>query len=209
MTLPRHLVIFLRVPRLGRVKSRLAAGVGPVEALRFHRATSHAVVRRLARDPRWRCWLAVTPDGAPLPWRSGCAVLPQGRGDLGVRMARAMRRLPPGPVVLVGSDIPAIRPGHVARAFRALEGRDAVFGPAPDGGYWLVGLRRRPRFVDPFAGVRWSSPHTLDDTLANLAGLRWALADGLRDVDAIDDWRPQRAAAGRVVRPPDPSFPSR
>ncbi|MEX2642895.1 MAG: TIGR04282 family arsenosugar biosynthesis glycosyltransferase [Acetobacterales bacterium] len=201
----RHLVIFTRVPRLGRVKSRLAAGAGAAAALGFHRDTSRAVILRLARDPRWRCWLAVTPGvGETLPWRTGCSSFAQGAGDLGRRMARAMRRLPPGPVVLVGSDIPAIRPAHIARAFRVLAGRDAVFGPAPDGGYWLVGLTRRPRFIDPFAGVRWSTPCALADTLANLEGRRWALVDRLEDVDNTVAWREQRAHAGRVVRPPGP-----
>ncbi len=201
----RHVVIFLKVPRLGRVKSRLAADVGMTEAWRFHRTASRAVARRLAADRRWRCWLAVAPDhGDRLPWDQGCTVLPQGGGDLGARMGRVLRSLPPGPAVIVGSDIPAIRPVHVARAFDALAGRDAVFGPAPDGGYWLVGLRRRPRFFDPFGAVRWSAPETLADTLANLAGRKVALVDSLEDVDSVDAWRRQRGRAGMTVTPPRP-----
>ena len=201
----RHLVIFLKVPRLGRVKSRLAADVGMTEAWRFHRTTSRSVVRRLASDRRWRCWLAVTPDhGNRLPWNEGCTVLTQGSGDLGARMARVLRGLPPGPAMIVGADIPAIRPVHVARAFEALAGRDAVFGPAPDGGYWLVGMRRRPRFIDPFAWVRWSAPETLADTLAALAKCDVAVVDTLEDVDGVDAWRRQRGRAGTAVIPPCP-----
>ncbi len=98
-------------------------------------------------------------------------------------MASIARRLPPGPVIIVGCDIPDITAAHIAKAFRALGRHDAVFGPATDGGYWLVGLRRRPCFTDPFGKVRWSTPHALGDTLANLAGRSVATIETLSDVD--------------------------
>jgi len=139
-----HLVIFARAPQLGRVKRRLAAEIGPMAAARFYRATLAAEIRQLANDRRWMPWLFVTPDdalGHPI-WRSAGLrprLCPQGRGDLGQRMTLPFRVLPPGPVVLVGSDIPALRAGHVAHAFRLLGRNDFVFGPAGDGGFWLVG----------------------------------------------------------------------
>lgn len=180
MALSRHLVIFARLPRLGTGKRRLAADVGPVAALKFQRTCLAATIRTLAKDSRWRTRLAVTPArGGSWPR----LVIAQPRGDLGRRMAVVARALPPGPVVIVGSDIPDIRPAHIAAAFRALGDHDAVFGPAEDGGYWLVGLRRRPRFLDPFAGVRWSTPRALADTLANLKGRPVALLDTLDDID--------------------------
>ncbi len=185
MTLRHHLVIFARAPRLGRVKRRLARDVGALAAWRFHRQTTERLVRRLARDPRWRCVLAVTPE--PARWPPGIPRLAQGPGDLGQRMARAMAAQPPGPVVLVGSDIPDLGPAHIARAFRALAGHDAVFGPAEDGGYWLVGVRDRALLNGLFRGVRWSTAHTLADTLANLAGRRIARLDVLDDVDTGSD----------------------
>ena len=178
----RHLVIFTRLPRLGAGKRRLAADIGPVAALRFQRTALAATLRRLRRDPRWRTWLAITPDRGG-PWPAGLPRIGQGGGDLGRRMARVARALPPGPVMIVGSDIPGIRRHHIAAGFRALGGSDAVFGPAGDGGYWLVGLRRRPRFFDPFGGVRWSTRHALADTLANLAGRRITLLEVLDDID--------------------------
>jgi glycosyltransferase A (GT-A) superfamily protein (DUF2064 family) len=98
-------------------------------------------------------------------------------------MATVAQKLPPGPVVIIGSDIPGIAKSDIAHAFRELGARDAVFGPATDGGYWLVGLRRRPRFLDPFAHVRWSSEHALADTLADLAGKDVVLLRSLSDVD--------------------------
>jgi glycosyltransferase A (GT-A) superfamily protein (DUF2064 family) len=98
-------------------------------------------------------------------------------------MAAVARKLPPGPIVIVGTDIPDIAASDVARAFRELGRRDAVFGPATDGGYWLVGMRRRPHFLDFFANVRWSTEHALADTLSNLAGKDVTLLRTLSDID--------------------------
>jgi rSAM/selenodomain-associated transferase 1 len=176
-----HLVVFARAPGMGRAKRRLAAGIGPVLADGFQRDNLARLLRELKGDGRWRLVLAVTPDGA-----AG-----RGAGDLGRRMSRVMRRLGPGPVVIIGSDIPGIRRHHVARAFRALGDHDAVFGPSVDGGYWLVGLKRRPRVAEIFGNVRWSSPHALADTQANLAaGKKIAMLECLADIDEAEAyWR--------------------
>ncbi|MDX9859652.1 MAG: TIGR04282 family arsenosugar biosynthesis glycosyltransferase [Rhodospirillales bacterium] len=187
MTLPRHLVVFAKAPRLGRVKSRLAADIGAVAAWAFYRRTLAAVLRRLEGRDGWRSWLAVTPDDwvsrralRPAGWH----VIPQGKGDLGQRMDRAMRALPPGPVVIVGTDIPGLSRRHVEAAFDALGRHAAVFGPAVDGGYWLVGHRRRPRLPRLFENVRWSTEHALADTLANLGSGQAAFRlETLEDVD--------------------------
>jgi rSAM/selenodomain-associated transferase 1 len=182
MSIPRHLVIFTRWPRYGAGKRRLAAEIGAIEALRFQRTALSLMLRRLGADPRWTTWLAVTPDRSG-PWPAGLGILPQGQGNLGQRMARVARLPPPGPVLIIGSDIPGITREMVAHGFRALGDHAAVFGPATDGGYWAVGLRRRPRFVAPFDDVRWSTEHALADSLANLTGSSVALLDMLEDVD--------------------------
>ncbi len=201
MTAERHLVVFVRAPRLGTVKRRLARDVGPVAAWRFYRTTSAALLRRLGCARRWRCWVAVTPDRAatagrgtwPHPWRP----IPQGGGDLGARMGRVLAGLPSGPVVIVGSDIPDIGPGHVAAAFCGLGGHDWVIGPASDGGYWLIGARRRPSLRLPFAGVRWGGPYARADTLAGLGGLRVAELAELSDIDSGADLARWRAGKNR------------
>jgi glycosyltransferase A (GT-A) superfamily protein (DUF2064 family) len=164
----RHLVIFARAPQIAT----------------------------LSRDPRWTVWLFVTPDkeSRHTAWRGAVppeCVRPQGPGDLGRRMLLPCRTLPSGPVVLVGSDIPDMRPTHIARAFHLLGRRDLVFGPASDGGFWLIGSRRlRPMPRGIFANVRWSSAQTLADARANVpAAISIGEADTLDDVDTADDLR--------------------
>ncbi len=196
VSLPSHLVIYARQPRLGAVKRRLARDVGAVAAIGFYRRTLRDVLWRLGHAARWRTWLAVTPDSAaddmalwPIP--PGVTVIAQGAGGLGARMARSLYEMPPGPVVIIGSDIPDITCGDLAAAFDALGRHDLVFGPADDGGFWLVGARRRPRLLEGlFDKVRWSSKHALADTLANVPpGFRVAMLDALSDIDDGDDWR--------------------
>jgi hypothetical protein len=191
----RHLVIFARVPQFGRVKRRLASATGSAAAVRFYRQTLAGQIRRLSRDRRWIVWVFVTPDHAHdhPAWRGidRSRVRGQGQGDLGVRMTRPFRCLPPGPVVLVGSDIPAMRPRHIARAFTLLGRHDLVFGPASDGGFWLIGARRsRPLPRPLFAKVRWSTAHALADALATIPeGHTIGVADTLDDVDDVIDLR--------------------
>ena len=105
------------------MKGRLARDVGHAEAWLFYRRLVRRVLPPLARDARWNARLATTPDG----WRGQehfwPFVLPhldQGPGDVGQRMLRVFRSLPPGPAIIVGSDIPDLAPEHVARAFAAL-----------------------------------------------------------------------------------------
>ncbi|MEQ8603374.1 MAG: TIGR04282 family arsenosugar biosynthesis glycosyltransferase [Marivibrio sp.] len=189
----RHLVLFAREPRLGAVKRRLARDVGRQRALAFYRQTLFTVMRRTLGDPRWTPWLAVTPDRAacaPALRRPGSRLIGQGRGDLGARMARVFRTLPPGPVVIVGSDIPALDSEHIASAFAALGRADAVLGPSGDGGYWLIGLRRRaPPPPTLFRGVRWSSPYAYADTGATFPrAYKVATLVTLEDVDDGGDY---------------------
>lgn len=188
------LIVFARAPRLGGVKRRLAADIGRREALRFHCINTLSLTRRLGRDRRWRTMLAVTPEA--WRWPTHPARLVQRGHDLGVRMANALAAAPPGPAILVGSDIPGISAHHIARAFHALGVVDAVFGPARDGGYWLVGVRDKGLLRGMFRNVRWSSEHALADTIANLpAGRRYALVEVLEDIDDAQSWRRWRERA--------------
>ena len=193
----------VKEPVAGRTKTRLAREVGVGRAIRFARASAAALFARVGHDTHWQTTLAVTPDAAlcSRTWPHCVSRMAQGPGDLGARMQHIFARLPPGPVVIVGTDIPAITPRLIADAFRRLGQHDAVFGPAADGGYWLVGFKRRPHLLRAFARVRWSTPHALADSLANLAGLRIARVATLRDVDDADSLTRAAGTFGRRVLP--------
>ncbi|WP_138932951.1 TIGR04282 family arsenosugar biosynthesis glycosyltransferase [Roseovarius arcticus] len=184
------LVIMLKEPRPGRVKTRLGRDIGMVAAAWWFRHQTARLIRQV-QDPRWHVILAIAPDRAGLASRVWPAHLPriaQGGGDLGDRMARLMRVSPAGPVCIIGGDIPGVRKHHIARAFKALGAHDAVFGPALDGGYWLIGLRRMAAIPTGFLqGVRWSTADALSGSMATLPGARIALVDTLRDVDTAAD----------------------
>lgn len=196
-----RLFIMVKEPVAGRVKTRLARGIGTVAATAAYRTMLSSVVARLGYDNRWQTVLAVGPDTGTtsriLP--SGTSRIPQGGGDLGDRLQRIFETAPPGPVVVIGTDIPAITATDIALAFRALGPHDAVLGPSHDGGYWLIGMKRRPRVPQAFAHVRWSSEHALADTAANLKHLRVARLRFLDDVDTADDFAQLHHLIGRRV----------
>lgn len=178
----------VKEPHPGRVKTRLGRDIGMTTAAWWFRHQTRHLLRRL-RDPRWELVLAVSPDREGLTsrvWPADLARLPQGPGDLGDRMARALRSTP-GPTVVVGADIPGIQRTHIAAAFRALGQAHSVIGPAPDGGYWLVGLRHpRQAPASLFANVRWSTEHARADTELTLPHPIAHVAT-LRDVDTKAD----------------------
>lgn len=180
----------VKEPHPGRVKTRLGRDIGMVGAAWWFRHQTRSLIRRL-RDPRWQVVLAVSPDREGVlsrVWPADLPRAPQGRGDLGDRMGRMLRDAPKGPVCLIGADIPGITKAHIAGAFKALGPAQMVFGPAPDGGYWLVGAQRYgalPRGL--FCDVRWSTEHALADTLASIPGCRVTLLEPLRDVDTVAD----------------------
>jgi rSAM/selenodomain-associated transferase 1 len=182
------LVIFVREPRFGRVKTRLARDIGRFKAWMFYRRTVKALIRRVGHG-NWQTIICVAPDEN----RGGffdprIKIIPQGGGDLGQRMQRVFDCVGSGPLVLIGGDIPGVRKNHIRRAFKALGNHDAVFGPASDGGYWLVGMRRRHARIAPFEGVRWSTEHALADTVANIKLSQHVdFTDMLSDVDRAAD----------------------
>lgn len=181
-----RLIVMVKEPRPGRVKTRLGRDIGRIAAAWWFRHSAARTLRHL-RDRRWDLALAVSPDRDGLVSRAWPADLPrlaQGAGDLGARMARLLAAAP-GPVCVIGADIPGLRRRHVARAFARLRGHDLVFGPAADGGFWLVGARQVPPRL--FAGVRWSTASALADSIASVPGARVALADILADVDTAAD----------------------
>ena len=197
MTLPssRQLIVFARAPQYGAVKTRLAAEIGAGAAWRAYQSMTTTTLATVTRSPYWTTQLAVTP--APFAargrfWPRAIGRSPQAAGDLGQRMAAALAEAARhGPAIIVGSDIPAMTATHIRAAFESLGQHDVVFGPATDGGYWLVGVRRGPSEValrHLFDAVRWSTRDALGDTVRNIPnGWRIGYAATLPDVDRAAD----------------------
>ena len=180
------LIIFVKAPVAGRVKTRLALALGPGRAAATFRRLTGLTISHASKGD-WRTLIAVDPPQAisryAALWPRRFSRLVQARGDLGSRMRAAFDGVA-CPCVIIGSDAPALRARHIRAAFSALAGHDAVVGPATDGGFWLIGLANRRRAARLFEGVRWSSEHALADTLASLPGaFSVARLETLRDVD--------------------------
>jgi rSAM/selenodomain-associated transferase 1 len=184
--------VIAKAPVPGRVKTRLCPPFTPAEAAVLAEAALRdtlAAVRAVRGVRR-----AIVLDGAPGPWLGpGIEVLPQRGGDLGRRLAAAFADLG-GPALVVGMDTPQLEPAQLSGALAALERRDAVLGPALDGGYWAIGLATPDPGV--FAGVPMSRSDTCARQRARLRelGLSWEEREPLRDVDDAASARAVAAA---------------
>ncbi|HET7601100.1 MAG TPA: TIGR04282 family arsenosugar biosynthesis glycosyltransferase [Gemmatimonadales bacterium] len=192
----RTVLIFARAPSLGRVKTRLAAELGPAAALAIYRSLGLRTVTAARGVPEANVVVYYTPArarAAVAAWLGRDLELrPQRPGSLGRRMAAAVTdavRAGAREVVVIGTDCPELDSATIARGFEALATCDVVLGPAHDGGYYLVGLRAPHPEI--FENIPWSSPDTLRATLgaAARAGLHVALLEQRRDVDTAADWR--------------------
>jgi rSAM/selenodomain-associated transferase 1 len=185
--------LFAKWPVPGMVKTRLADGHDPTWGARVGHAFLLDTIQRLAVVDAQRV-LAFAPREREADFAAvaGCfALIPQGDGDLGQRLAAFVdQQLDEGAraVVLVGTDSPTLPVAHVELAFQALEQADVVLGPACDGGYYLLGCG--PRRPPVFENISWSTGRVLSDTVAALADPRWRLAmlPPWYDVDTLVDW---------------------
>ncbi len=192
------LIIFIKPPRMGLSKTRLARGLGRTEARRIAGGLlAHTL--RVARQSSCTPVLAISPDQAthvPI-WPLHFARAPQGPGTLTHRLTKSLRAAPPGPVFFIGADAPALSPSLLRTACRTLARHDAVFGPARDGGFWLFGLHKTACTRAPFEGVRWSSEYTMRDVAACLSPTaRVAYLPTLIDIDEAQDWQDWRREMG-------------
>ena len=188
------LLVIAKAPVAGRVKTRLCPPCTPGQAARLARAALEDTLA--AADGVRSCGRRVLVlDGAPGPWLPpGWEVVAQ-RGDgLAARLAAAFA-CAGGPALLVGMDTPQVTAARLDAGLAALARTDAVLGPAPDGGYWAIGLRAPAAAV--FDGVPMSVAGTgaAQRRRLDALGLRTALLAPLRDVDTIADARAVAAAA--------------
>lgn len=185
--------IFIKNPRLGYVKTRLAATVGNEEALRIY----HILLEK-TRDAgrshggeRWLWYSDEVPEGDD--WLAAEFVKKvQFPGDLGERMSHAFREgfvAGATSAVIVGSDCPELSPEILAEAFTALETHDFTVGPTPDGGYYLLGMRAYQPAV--FEQIAWSTEAVFPATIERIEALGATvhLLPILSDVDNETDWK--------------------
>jgi len=210
-------VVFLKYPEPGRVKTRLAAGVGDFRAAEIYREmvglTMVAVGDWLGGEPvggpAREAWLSVDPAHRLAEsqewlfpdlrgWRRPPRWVPQPDGDLGYRLETVFHQgLREGfsRVIAIGTDCPELSADSLVLAAQLLRTHPGVIGPSPDGGYYLIGVNSpRPEL---FLNIPWSSPHTLAATLAaaHQAGWSFATLPTLADVDTHQDWQRSCAVA--------------
>lgn len=188
------IIVFAKAPVAGLAKTRLAPALGaPGAAALAERMLRHALAQAAACGigPIELC---AAPDGSHPDLRAaaaacGATLAEQGPGDLGLRMHRALARqlLRYPRALLIGTDAPSLDAAVLREAALALDDHDAVFVPALDGGYALVGLRQADARL--FCDMRWSHARVMADTRARLraAGLRWKELAPVADVDVPAD----------------------
>lgn len=185
--------IFAKYWKPGRVKTRLAAAIGEVQAANLYREFLKTLLDRF-RQFKGRRVLAYWPADRAAQFArvagDGWQLYPQAAGDLGQRMIHYFADAFAGGasrVALIGSDSPTVPLNTFDTAFHALEAADVVLGPADDGGYYLVGASRPVSAI--FENVEWSSTRVFQQTVENLAqsNLTWTALNPSYDVDDLDD----------------------
>ncbi len=204
-----QVAVLAKAPVPGLAKTRLIAALGPRGAARLQRELTLRTLKTAAAAGLGRVTLWCAPDTRHRFFRAlyesaGVDCLAQPGGELGEKMHAAfVRHCAQGPLLLVGTDCPALTPEHLRAAARVLcDGFDAVFHPAEDGGYVLVGLRRpQPKL---FSGMRWGTSEVMKQTRARTTGLRVKELEILWDVDVPADLQRLRTSKCPVIFPEQP-----
>ena len=189
-------VIMAKEPEPGKVKTRLCPPLTPRDAADLYTAFLLDTVGLVSATSGADRFLAYDPPSAAeffrqiVPRPAEC--VPQGTGDLGMRLSRISRGLffrGYRRVVILASDTPHLPRDCIDRAFSLLDETDVVLGPCDDGGYYLVGSRVMAPAL--FEGIAWSTPAVLEQTpaRAEAAGLSWEMLPPCYDVDTIDALR--------------------
>lgn len=183
------LLIFTRNPELGKVKTRLAKGVGEENALTIYKTLlehTKNVVSKINCTKRVGYSVAIRPNDI---WESNAFEKFQQQGaDLGDRMYHAFAKAFQdnySKVLIVGSDLYDLRPKHIEEAFTALDSNDVVIGPAQDGGYYLLGMRNLIK--DVFYQKEWGGDTVFEATLGDLKACSVYQLETLNDIDHAED----------------------
>ncbi|MCK9418734.1 MAG: TIGR04282 family arsenosugar biosynthesis glycosyltransferase [Nitrospirae bacterium] len=197
MTDKRCVLLFVKLPEKGRVKSRLALYIGEDAALRLYENMVLDVIDMLTRG-RFPFRICFTPPEARDQMTGWLGqerdYLPQTGNDLGERMEEAFVRVfsrEVEEVLLIGSDIPGLTSEVIEEAFTAFLTNDAVIGPADDGGYYLIGFRKESFEPRIFHDMAWSTRTVFRETVERLheASVTLHVLPELTDVDTVEDLR--------------------
>ncbi|RYU93337.1 TIGR04282 family arsenosugar biosynthesis glycosyltransferase [Emticicia agri] len=190
----KAIIVFVRNPVLGKVKTRLAKGIGDVQALQVYTSLlkkTHKVIKDT--DAEKFVFYADGINNNDL-WENDLFHKVQQTGnDLGERMYNAFTYLFDkgySKVLIIGSDCPALETEIVEEAFLTLNSAEVVIGPTFDGGYYLLGLKKA--FACLFTNKQWSTETVYQDTMQNISelNLSYAVLKQLSDIDTIEDWLP-------------------
>ena len=197
MTSIRCLVLFVKYPEKGMVKTRLSAGLGDEITQNLYKCFVSDLIGTLEKK-RYTFKIAFYPPGSDekiISWLGSehCYITQVGR-DLGERMENAFKEtFLEGfkEVLVIGTDIPALTPSLIDKAIKALKNSDAVIGPCYDGGYYLIGFRNEMFLSDIFKGIQWSTERVFKDTMGVFTkkGYKVYVLPKLRDMDRIEDLR--------------------
>lgn len=187
----KALIIFVRKPELGKVKTRLAAQIGNEKALQiYHQLLDHTrtVVTETSCDP----FVFVTETQEGEYWK-GFSMEIQSMGDLGVKMHDAFEFLFDkgyAKVVIIGSDCPELSQVHLEKAYQLLDQHDLVIGPASDGGYYLLGMKKLYPLL--WKDKNWSTPSVYQNTISTIQKLQLSFGEleVLNDLDEEKDIPP-------------------
>ena len=189
--MPNTILLFVKYPQPGRVKTRIAATVGADAATAIYKELVARVWAQLPADAAITvCYDPAERGEEVRAWLPGAARYEaQAAGDLGVRLRMAVGSAfanGEAKVAVIGSDCVDITPALFAETWQRLDHAEVVLGPTDDGGYYLIALRRPMPAL--FENIRWSTEHTLADTLAQTGAAPTHLLPKLRDVDTHEDW---------------------
>ena len=190
------LIVFTRYPKPGTTKTRLAKALGDFEAAAIHKKLTELTILQVTKLMKlYPVSVSIYFDGGSREkiqeWLGpDYSYRDQGGGDLGQRMANAFAeafKRKYKRIVIIGTDCPYLKAGHMKQAFDSLRQKDLALGPATDGGYYLIGLSRNEKSL--FKNISWGTDAVLAETL-NIAaerGLSIDLLDTLSDVDRPED----------------------
>jgi rSAM/selenodomain-associated transferase 1 len=197
MALSRCIILFVKYPEKGMVKTRLSAGLGDETTQNLYKCFVSDSIGTLEKK-RYIFKIAFYPPGSDekiISWLgTEHSYITQLGRDIGERMENAFKEtFLEGfkEVLVIGTDIPALTPSLIDKALKALKNSDAVIGPCYDGGYYLIGFRKEMFLSDIFKGIQWSTEGVFKDTMGvfKKKGYKVYVLPKLRDIDRIEDLR--------------------